>query len=132
MKIQNKYKKAQKTVQESETDSASASQSSASQSSASQSSASQSSASEQVGGKKKSKYDDDDDDDDDSPDYFVSKTFYYDPISYWYYLPSVYALDRLYLPTFISPLSFPYVLDLSPSIIYGTGMTPNPSVNVNY
>ena len=69
--------------------------------------------SSQFGGKK-SKYDDDDDDDD-SPDYYVKK--YYDPIAYWYYSPSIYPYDRLYLPTFISPLSFPYVLDLfTPSI----------------
>ena len=55
----------------------------------------------------------DDSDDDDSPDFFIKK-YSYDPISYWYYYPSIYSLDRLYLPTFISPLSFPYVLDMTP------------------
>ncbi len=86
--------------------------------------------SEQNGGKK-SKYDEDDDDD--SPDYYVKKSYYYDPISYWYYYPSMYPLDRLYMPTFVSPLSFPYVLDFTPSITYGTvgtlGTTPNVSVS---
>jgi hypothetical protein len=97
---------------------------------------SSSSYSGQIGGKKsKSKYeddDDDDDDDDDSPDYYV-KNYHYDPISYWYYSPSVYSLDRLYLPTFVSPLSFPYVLDMSPVISYNT--TPNsgnPTVNSGF
>jgi len=88
------------------------------------------SSSYQIGGKKsKSKYDDDDDDD--SPDYYV-KNYYYDPISYWYYYPSVYSLDRLYLPTFISPLSFPYVLDFAPSISYNSSTvgTGNATVNV--
>ena len=149
MKIQEKFIKAKKIAKKSttESDSQSLNQSEASRRSQSQTqsqsqsdsqsqsqSQSQSeSDSNQHGGAKKSKYDDDDDDDDDSPDYFVSKTYYYDPISYWYYLPSVYPLDRLYLPTFVSPLgSFPYVLDLSPSIIYGTGMSPNPSVNITY
>ena len=130
MKIQSKFRKAKKQSKKQTSNSASESDSQSASQSASQSNS-------QYGGKKsKSKYDDDDDDDeDDEPDYFVSKTFYYDPISYWYYSPSVYALDRLYLPTFISPLSFPYVLDLSPSIIYGTGMSgmsTNPSVTVTY
>lgn len=86
--------------------------------------------SDQEGGKK-SKYDDDDgddeDDEDDSPDYHVKKSYYYDPISYWYYYPSLYTLDRLYLPTFISPLSFPYIVDFTPVATYS-----NPSVNVTY
>ena len=87
------------------------------------------SSSYQIGGKKsKSKYDDDDDD---SPDYFV-KNYYYDPISYWYYYPSVYSLDRLYLPTFISPLSFPYVLDFAPSISYNSSTVSTGNATVNF
>jgi hypothetical protein len=87
------------------------------------------SSSYQIGGKKsKSKYDDDDDD---SPDYYV-KNYYYDPISYWYYYPSVYSLDRLYLPTFISPLSFPYVLDFAPSISYNSSTPVSGNATVNF
>jgi hypothetical protein len=72
----------------------------------------------QAGGKKKSKYDnDDDDEEDDSPDYYVKKSYYYDPITYWYYTPAVYPLDLLYIPTFTTPLSFPYVVDLNPSFV---------------
>jgi hypothetical protein len=78
-----------------------------------------------IGGKK-SKYDDDDEDD--SPDYYVKK-YFHDPISYWYYYPSLYSYDRLYLPTFISPLSFPYVIDINPSVSYNTGPA-NPTINV--
>lgn len=72
----------------------------------------------QNGGKKKnkSKYDDDDEEDD-SPDYYVKKSYYYDPITYWYYTPAIYPLDLLYLPTFTTPLSFPYVVDLNPSFV---------------
>ena len=87
---------------------------------------------EQAGGKdskdekekKKSKYDDDDDDSSSSSsdDYYVKK--YYNPISYWYYYPTLYNTERLYLPTFISPLSFPYVIDIVPTITYGTSMEP--------
>ena len=134
MKIQDKFKKARKnttSTSDSQTQTQSQSQTESQSESYSQTQSDSQSQSSQQGGAKKSKYDDDEDEDD-SPDYFVSKTYYYDPISYWYYLPSVYPLDRLYLPTFVSPLSFPYVLDLSPSIIYGTGMSPNPSVNVTY
>jgi hypothetical protein len=71
----------------------------------------------QDGGKKKSKYDDDEEDDEDSPDYYVKKSYYYEPITYWYYTPAVYPLDLLYLPTFTTPLSFPYVVDLNPSFV---------------
>jgi hypothetical protein len=155
MKIQTKYKKAKRNVQKvnsssqsdsqnesqsnSQSDSQSYSQSDSQTESQSDSQSysqsdsqteSQSDSQTKQKGGKKSKYDDEDDDD--SPDYFISKTYYYDPISYWYYSPSIYQLDRLYLPTFVSPLSFPYVLDLSPSIIYGTGMSQNPSVNITY
>lgn len=77
---------------------------------------SESSESAQEGGKKHSKYDDDEEEDD-SPDYYVKKTYYYDPITYWYYTPAVYPLDKLYLPTFTTPLSFPYVVDLNPSFV---------------
>jgi hypothetical protein len=70
-----------------------------------------------------------DDEDDDSPDYYVEKTYY--PISYWYYYPSLYTLDRLYLPIFTSPLSFPYVIDY-PSISYNTYPITTPTVNVTY
>ena len=62
---------------------------------------------------KKHDDDDDDDDDDESPDYI--KRDIYDPIYYWYYTPSVYLESRLYLPTFVSPLSFPYVVDFYPT-----------------
>jgi len=79
----------------------------------------------QEGGHKKY---DDDDDDDDSPDYYVKKSYYIDPISYWYYYPSLYSPDRLYLPTFVSPLSFPYVVDFYPSAFY----SPDPSIGVFY
>jgi hypothetical protein len=96
--------------------------------------------SDQSGGAK-SKYDDEDDDD--SPDYFIKKSYIYDPIAYWYYSPTVYNLDRLYLPTFVSPLSVPYVVDLAPIITYtglNTGLTTrtttvgtsNPTVSVKY
>ncbi len=82
--------------------------------------------------KKKSKYeeedDDDDDDDDDSPDYIVKREYVYDPILYWYYTPSLYKTVRVYMPTFVSPLSFPYVLDIYPSISYNTG----PTVSLSY
>lgn len=72
--------------------------------------------------KSKSKYDDDEDDSSSSSssDYYVKKSYYYDPISYWYYYPSLYTYDRLYMPTF--PFSIPYVVDLSPTIIYGSGI----------
>jgi hypothetical protein len=78
----------------------------------------------QIGGgnDKKSNYDEDDDD---SPDYYVKKNYIYDPIYYWYYYPSLYSIDRLFLPTFVSPLSPTYVLDLLPT-------TLNPSVTVTY
>jgi len=78
------------------------------------------------GGDKKSKYDEDDDDD--SPDYYVKKNYVYDPIYYWYYYPSLYSIDRLFLPTFVSPLSPTYVVDFLPSTLYST----NPSVTVTY
>jgi len=86
------------------------------------------SSSYQIGGKK-SKYDDEDDDD--SPDYYVKK-YYNDPIAYWYYYPSLYSLDRLYLPTFVYPLSFPYILDNSPVISYNTSTiaSGNPTINI--
>jgi len=127
MKIQNKFKKA-KRAKKSSTSTESGSQSAQSQSDSQ--SESQSESNSQHGGKK-SKYDEDDEDD--SPDFFVQKTYYYEPISYWYYSPSIYALDRMYLPTFISPLSFPYVFDFYPTITYGTGYSSvNPSVSVNY
>ena len=163
MKIQAKYKKAKKSARksskssesaksESESDSVdqsggseSGSGSSSSDSSSSGSESNQSggsgseseSESEQQGGAK-SKYDDEDDDD--SPDYFVKKSYIYDPIAYWYYSPTVYNLDRLYLPTFVSPLSVPYVIDLAPIITYtgsvGTTTTTlgssNPVVSVKY
>ena len=82
----------------------------------------------QIGGghDKKSKYDEDDDDD--SPDYYVKKNYIYDPIYYWYYYPSLYSIDRLFLPTFVSPLSPTYVIDLLPTIPYST----NPSVTLTY
>lgn len=70
----------------------------------------------QDGGKKHSKYDEDEEEDD-SPDYYVKKSYYYEPITYWYYTPAVYPLDLLYLPTFTTPLSFPYVVDLNPSFV---------------
>ena len=130
MKIQTKFIKAKKVNRLSASDS----DSNATANSNSESQNQNQLKSNQQGGKK-SKYDDDDDDDDDSPDFYVTKSYYYDPISYWYYSPSVYPLDYLYLPTFVSPLSFPYILDLSPSIIYGTGMSSkssNPSVTVTY
>lgn len=70
--------------------------------------------SEQEGGDK-SKYDkkdkDDSDDSDDSPDYKVKRSYFFDPISYWYYYPSLYPKDLLLLPTYVSPLSFPLVVD---------------------
>ena len=44
----------------------------------------------------------------------VKKSYVIDPISYWYYYPGLYTIDTVYLPTFVSPLSFPYVVDLSP------------------
>jgi hypothetical protein len=89
----------------------------------------------QDGGKhsKRSKYDDNEDEDD-SPDFYVKQS-YYNPISYWYYNPSMYSLDRLYLPTFVSPLSFPYVIDFSPAVSFVTSRSTissgNPTVNVS-
>ena len=73
----------------------------------------------QDGGKKHSKHSkyDEDEEEDDSPDYYVKKSYYYEPITYWYYTPAVYPLDLLYLPTFTTPLSFPYVVDLNPSFV---------------
>ncbi len=88
--------------------------------------------------KSKSKYDDDDDDSSDSSDSSDSDDYipkYYNPISYWYYYPSMYSLNRnLYLPTFVSPLSFPYVIDIS----YNTSssrtstISNNPSITTKY
>ncbi len=65
------------------------------------------------GGKSKfDKYDDDSD----SDDYYVKKKKNYilEPINYWYYNPFIYYSDNLYVPTFVSPLNFPYVIDFSP------------------
>jgi len=62
----------------------------------------------QDGGKKKSKRSkkyDDDDDDSDSDDYKRIKSYVpvvSQPISYWWYDPSVYRLDAYYIPTFYS------------------------------
>lgn len=74
-------------------------------------SSSSSSSSEQEGGDKSKYKDDDSDDSDDSPDYRTKKSYFFDPISYWYYYPSLYPKDLLLLPTYISPLSFPLVVD---------------------
>lgn len=72
----------------------------------------------------KSKYsneDDEDDssssDDDDSPNYRSNRR---NPISYFYYNPALYPLDKIFMPTFISPLSFPFVVDFGPQVIYGS------------
>ena len=54
--------------------------------------------------------------DDDSPDYKVRKSYFFDPISYWYYYPSLYPTDLLLLPTYVSPLSFPLVVDTVSSL----------------
>jgi hypothetical protein len=68
-------------------------------------------------GGKRSKYDDDDDDDD-SPDNYYKVI---NPISYYYYYPYfydtyVYNPDPFfYVPTFVSPLSFPLVIDFKPT-----------------
>jgi hypothetical protein len=110
-KLQNKLKKSKKSKTVTNEVSDSAESATASESA-------------QDGGAK-SKYDDDDEED--SPDMYVKHSYVYDPISYYYYYPSMYSLDTLYLPTFISPLSFPYVIDY-PRISYNT----NPSVSVTY
>ena len=85
--------------------------------------------------KSKSKYDDDDDDSSDSSDSSDTDDYipkYNKPISYWYYYPSMYSLNRnLYLPTFVSPLSFPYVIDISYNTISNSIKTNNPSITKN-
>ena len=74
----------------------------------------------QKGGKhKKNKYDDSDDSSDDSPDYRVRPNVL-DPINYWYYNPLFYPYindEMLWLPNFVSPLSFPYIFDLNKSLL---------------
>lgn len=72
----------------------------------------------QAGGKKKDKDKDKDDDDDSSSsssdeDIFnrVMQPSYINhgyPFTYWWYSPTIYELDRVYVPTFVSPL-MPYV-----------------------
>lgn len=66
------------------------------------------------------RYDDDDDDDDDSFSDLYRKNKYksypitplmpakYMPFTYWWYYPSCYRLDYVYIPTFIAPIN-PYV-----------------------
>lgn len=70
----------------------------------------------QSGGKSRKqgrkRYDDDDsssssDDDDDILDYIRMRRFD-QPISYWWYAPTVYNVKTLFTPTFVSPL-YPYV-----------------------
>jgi hypothetical protein len=90
------------------------------------------------GGKKRDIFDDDDDDDD--LDYFVKKEkYYYDPfypINYWYYNPILYTVEPsdsyVYFPTFISPLSFPYVFDFNPFVLTTQGTKKTESVKLNF
>ena len=92
----------------------------------------------QLGGKK-DVFDFDDDDDDDD-DYYVKKEkYYYDPfypINYWYYNPIIYTINPIdsyvYFPTFISPLSFPYVFDFNPFVLTtATSNKKTESVNID-
>jgi hypothetical protein len=146
IKIQNKLNKDADSSQsggKSDEDSKKSSESSESSGSSESSKSSGSSDSEsdkkkqphlQFGGKskkhsKRSKYDDKDDseDEDDSPDYYVRKSYYVDPIYYYYYYPLAYTMDKLYLPTFSVPLYY-NALDLTSSINYNIA---NPTLSVN-
>jgi len=67
-------------------------------------------------GGKKSKFDDDSSSSDSDSDFKttrVKKNYIIDPITYWWYNPFIYYTDQIYIPSFVSPLSFPYVIDLS-------------------
>ena len=105
-------------------------------SSSSGSSSESSSVSSQRGGKRSKYDDDDDDDDDDSPDNFVKVI---NPISYYYYYPYFYDTyiynpdPFFYVPTFVSPLSFPLVIDFKPSTVTTSSSTvlkSNPTVRI--
>jgi hypothetical protein len=39
---------------------------------------------------------------------YKNKNKYYQPVSYWWYDPSIYNLSSVYIPTFVAPLN-PYV-----------------------
>ena len=109
-KIQKKLKKSKKSKKKSKKSS----------SRSSSESPSVSSKSSQDGGKRSKYDDDDDDDDDDSPDNFVKVI---NPISYYYYYPYFYDTyvynpdPYFYVPTFVSPLSFPLVIDFKPTTL---------------
>jgi len=65
-------------------------------------------------GGKKSKFDDDDSSSDSELyEKKVKKSYIIDPITYWWYNPFIYYTDSIYIPSFVSPLSFPYVIDAS-------------------
>jgi hypothetical protein len=83
---------------------------------------------DQSGGKKHSKkYDKDDDSSDD--DYYIKKNKYYvEPLMSWWYNPLVYNTPKMYMPTFVSPLSLSYVLDFSP---YYTILNNNNVINLS-
>ena len=64
----------------------------------------------QIGGRKK-KYDDDDWIDDSDDDYFprlTRSTVLANPLSYWWYDPYVFRIQKYYVPTFVAPIA-PYI-----------------------
>lgn len=109
IKIQNKYGNFNNSSSENSSEMNGGSHNSNSSSTGSYTGSSNSESSSQSGGSKSSKYTDDDDDD--SSDYYRRRNRY-DPINYWYYAPYLYDVDSMYMPTFISPLTFPYFNDL--------------------
>lgn len=121
-KIQKKSKKSKKSKNSKRSKKSKKSSSRSGSESGSESVTSHSSQSSQNGGKR-SKYEDDDDDDDDSPDNYYKVI---NPISYYYYYPYFYDTyvynpePYFYVPTFVSPLSFPLVIDFKPATTTST------------
>jgi hypothetical protein len=71
---------------------------------------------EKEGGKKSKFKNHDDDSSSDSSELYetrVKKNYIIDPITYWWYNPFIYYTDQIYIPSFVYPLNFPYVIDLS-------------------
>jgi len=68
-----------------------------------------------TGGHTKNKfYNFDFDNDDIEDDFYVKRNKILPTINTWWYSPLLYNIDSMYLPTFIAPLSFPYLIDFTP------------------